>query len=573
MKKKLMLSIITILTFNIIVITILFIAIENYKIEKDMKVNLEINNNVISVLINNNNNNMDINKFLNENYKGSMIRVTYISSAGKVLGDTNKDYKDLDSHFNREEITEAREKGFGTSIRYSESTGENMLYYATKLPSGDFIRSSVSIQNGIVKTENYIKYYFIIIALVIFVSIILSYRVSYILIKPIKELQFVTSRVAKGDLDRRVQILTDDEIGQLGETFNYMADQLKATINDALGKQNRVEAILKSMESGVIAVDKNYNVLLINPYAQKIFNINRDVIGENVLYILKDEELINIIKERSEDYVEKEIYNPNERIIRIRTADIINGSEVIGIVAVIQDITDIRKLENMRSQFVANVSHELKTPLTSIKGFAETLKDVDDAATRDKFLDIINEEAERLTRLINDILILSDLENIKEGVFEPINVKSSIENITAMIKKSADDKNIKLEYSIDKNIFVYGNKDRFKQMLLNLVDNAVKYTDNGGNVGVSAKENEKNCIIEVTDNGIGIDKKHLGRLFERFYRVDKARSRARGGTGLGLAIVKHIVLSMNGSISVESEVSKGSKFIVKLPLTDNHEKI
>lgn len=563
MKKKLMLSIITILTFNIIVITILFIAIENYKIEKDMKVNLEINNNVISVLINNN---MDINKFLNENYKDSMIRVTYISSDGKVLGDTYKDYKDLDSHFNREEITEAREKGSGTSIRYSESTGENMLYYATKLPSGNFIRSSVSIQNGIVKTENYIKYYFIIVALVIFVSIILSYRVSFILIKPIKELQFVTSRVAKGDLDRRVQILTDDEIGQLGETFNYMADQLKATINDALGKQNRVEAILKSMESGVIAVDKNYNVLLINPYAQKIFNINRDVIGENVLYILKDEELINIIKERSEDYVEKEIYNPNERIIRIRTADIINGSEVIGIVAVIQDITDIRKLENMRSQFVANVSHELKTPLTSIKGFAETLKDVDDAATRDKFLDIINEEAERLTRLINDILILSDLENIKDGVFEPINVKTSIENITDMIKKSADDKNIKLEYSIDKNIFVYGNKDRFKQMLLNLVDNAVKYTDNGGSVGVSARENKKNCIIEVTDNGIGIDKKHLGRLFERFYRVDKARSRARGGTGLGLAIVKHIVLSMDGSISVESEVSKGSKFIVKLPL-------
>ncbi|MFA6941887.1 MAG: ATP-binding protein [Clostridiaceae bacterium] len=563
MKKKLMLSIITILTFNIIVITILFIAIENYQIEKDMRVNLEINNNVISVLINNK---ADINKFLEENYKDSVIRVTYISRDGKVLGDTNKDYKDLDSHFNREEIIEARDKGYGNSIRHSDSTGENMLYYATKLPNGDFIRSSVSIQNGVIKTGNYIKYYFIIIALVIFVSIILSYRVSYILIKPIKELQFVTSRVAKGDLDRRVHILTDDEIGQLGDTFNYMADQLKATINDALGKQNRVEAILKSMESGVIAVDKNYNVLLINPYAQKIFNINRDVIGENVLYILKDEELVNIIKERSEDYVEKEIYNPNERIIRIRTADIINGSEIIGIVAVIQDITDIRKLENMRSQFVANVSHELKTPLTSIKGFAETLKDVDDAATREKFLDIINEEAERLTRLINDILILSDLENIKEGVFELINVKTSLENITAMMKKSADDKNIKLECSIDKNIFVYGNKDRFKQMLLNLVDNAVKYTDNGGNVGISAKEAGSSCVIEVTDNGIGIDKKHLGRLFERFYRVDKARSRDSGGTGLGLAIVKHIVLSMEGSIKVESEISKGSKFIVKLPL-------
>lgn len=563
MKKKLMLSIITILTFNIIVITILFIAIENYQTEKDMKLNLEINNNVISILINNKN---DINEFLNENYKDSVIRVTYINSEGKVLADTSMDYKELGNHYNREEIAEAREKGYGVSIRHSDSTGLNMLYYATKLKNGDYIRSSVSVQSGVIRAENYLKYYIIIIALVLFVSIILSYRVSYILIKPIKELQFVTSRVARGDLDRRVHILTDDEIGQLGETFNYMADQLKVTINDALGKQNRVEAILKSMESGVIAVDKNYNVLLINPYAQKIFNINRDVIGDNVLYVLKDEELVNIIKERSEDYIEKEVYNPQERIIRIRTADIVNGSEIIGIVAVIQDITDIRKLENMRSQFVANVSHELKTPLTSIKGFAETLKDVDDAPTREKFLDIINEEAERLTRLINDILILSDLENIKEAVFEPINVKSALENITALVKKSADDKQINLECSTDKVIYVNGNKDRFKQMMLNLVDNAVKYTDNGGNVMISAREDENRCIIEVTDNGIGIDKKHLGRLFERFYRVDKARSRARGGTGLGLAIVKHIVLSMNGTINVESEISKGSKFIVTLPL-------
>jgi two-component system, OmpR family, phosphate regulon sensor histidine kinase PhoR len=563
MKKKLMLSIITILTFNIIVITILFIAIENYQIEKDLKVNLEINNNMISVLLNNNS---DINKFLNENYKNNIIRVTYISSDGKVLADSNKSLEELENHYNREEIIEAREKGTGTSIRHSDSTGENMLYYATKLPNGNFVRSSVFLRNGIIRTGNYIKYYFIIIALTYIISIILALKVSGILIRPIKELQLAASCVAKGDLDSRVNIISDDEIGQLGDTFNYMADQLKATIKDALDKQNRVEAILKSMESGVIAVDENYNVLLINPYALKIFNIKRDVIGENVLYVLKDEVLVNIIKERSEDYVEKEIYYPKERIIRIRTADIINGSEVIGIVAVIQDITDIRKLENMRSQFVANVSHELKTPLTSIKGFAETLKDVDDAATREKFLDIIDEEAERLTRLINDILILSDLENIKDDKFESINVKTYIENITALMKKSADDKNIKLEYKIEKDIYVKGNKDKFKQMLINLIDNAVKYTDNGGNVWISAGEDGISCIIEIADNGIGIDKKHLLRLFERFYRVDKARSRSSGGTGLGLAIVKHIVLSMEGSINVESEVSKGSKFIVKLPL-------
>lgn len=563
MKKKLMASILTILVINIIIITILFITIENYQIENKMVENLKVNNEIVSILLKNEEN---INEFLNKNYEKSDIRVTYINKDGSVLGDTKTDFTIIDNHFNREEIKKARENGEGTSIRYSDSINEKMIYVATLLPNGNYIRSSVSIKSGIMIKLNYIKLYVLVIFFVLIISVIISSRVSYLLIKPIEELQYVTSRVAKGELDKRVQINSNDEIGQLGETFNYMADQLKTTINDTIEKQNRVESILKSMDSGVIAIDNNYNVLMINPYAEKIFNIKRNVIGEKVLYVLKDEDIVNIIKQRSQDYVEKEIRFPKERIVRIRTADIVNGPEIIGIVAVIQDVTDIKKLENMRSQFVANVSHELKTPLTSIKGFAETLKDVEDIQTREKFLDIINEEAERLTRLINDILILSDLENIKAVPFQKINVNTSIENIIALINKSAQDKNITLSYEIKSNINVYGNKDRFKQMLINLIDNAIKYTDSGGSVKVEADATASRCRIMVIDTGIGIDKKHLSRLFERFYRVDKARSRVRGGTGLGLAIVKHIVLSMDGSISVESETYKGSRFIVILPL-------
>lgn len=234
-----------------------------------------------------------------------------------------------------------------------------------------------------------------------------SSKLSYVIVKPLKELEFITFRIAKGEYDRRVNIVSQDEIGQLAKTFNHMADQLQYTLKDSLEKQNKLESILKSMDSGVIAVDKEYKVIIINPYAQKIFGIKEDIIGKNLMNFIKDYELGEIFK-NSEDNKEIQISWPEKKILKIKTADIISNKRRIGIVAVVQDITDIKRLENMRSQFVANVSHELKTPLTSIKGFAETLKYVEDKDTREKFLSIINDETDRLTRLISDILILSD---------------------------------------------------------------------------------------------------------------------------------------------------------------------
>ena len=220
----------------------------------------------------------------------------------------------------------------------------------------------------------------------------------------------------------------------------------------------------------------------------------------------------------------------------------------------------------MRSQFVANVSHELKTPLTSIKGFAETLRYVEDEKNKERFLDIINDEAERLTRLIDDILVLSDIENNKEKNEESVDINRLIEDICYLVKNSADGKDIKIIISGEKIPCVLGDKDKFKQMLINLVDNAIKYTESGGSVTIGTELKGNKYIIWVQDTGVGIPKEHIDRLFERFYRVDKARSRAQGGTGLGLAIVKHIVLGLNGTINVESEVGKGSKFIVTIPM-------
>ena len=234
----------------------------------------------------------------------------------------------------------------------------------------------------------------------------------------------------------------------------------------------------------------------------------------------------------------------------------------MGIVITVQDITDIKRLENMRSEFVANVSHELKTPLTSIKGFSETLRYVDDSETKNKFLNIIDKEAERLTNLINDILILSNIENLHKMENSNFSPKEVIENIIDIVRKQAEKSLIKIDFINDFNGEIIGSKDKFHQLALNLIENAIKYSNENGNVKIIITTNDGYFILKVIDDGIGIPKNDIPRIFERFYRVDKSRSTR--GTGLGLAIVKHIVKLFNGDIIVDSKVGVGSTFTVKI---------
>jgi two-component system phosphate regulon sensor histidine kinase PhoR len=347
-----------------------------------------------------------------------------------------------------------------------------------------------------------------------------------------------------------------------------MADKLEITLNEVTDKQNRLEAILQSMDSGVIAVDRKNKVIIINPYAKKIFGITKDIIDQNLLDNIRNFELEHIFNNSDDNYKEIKITWPEERELRIKTADIINANEHIGTVAVVQDITEVKKLEKMRTQFVANVSHELKTPLTSIKGFAETLKYVDDAQTKEKFLNIIDEEVERLTRLITDILTLSHIEQQKEVINKIIDVNKIIDAVYNLMKNTANLKGIQLIVKKQEIKKITGDKDKFKQMLINLVDNALNYSENGDSVNIGMESMANKFVLWVEDTGVGIAKKQIPRLFERFYRVDKARSRSKGGTGLGLAIVKHIVIQFNGRIYVESELGKGSKFIVEIPYNE-----
>ncbi|MBU3181630.1 two-component system histidine kinase PnpS [Clostridium psychrophilum] len=567
MKRKLLIYLLSTVIFIFIVVTTLIISIFNYEYEQNLKSKLQTNNSIIISLFQSNNL-KDYRKFFKKNLVSSDLRVTYINKNGKAIYDSTVNEETLDNHNDRQEIIKARKTGNGFTMRYSNTTKKNMMYFATTFGDGFIIRSSMPIKivNGL--GSKYFQFYILAIIFLALITIWFSLRLSHNIVKPITDLIFITSRISKGEFHRRVRILSDGEIGELAKNFNEMADKLEITLNEVTDKQNRLEAILQSMDSGVIAVDRKNKVIIINPYAKKIFGITKDIIGQNLLDNIRNFELEHIFNNSDDNYKEIKITWPEERELRIKTAGIINANKHIGTVAVVQYITEVKRLEKMRTQFVANVSHELKTPLTSIKGFAETLKYVEDVQTKEKFLNIIDEEVERLTRLITDILTLSHIEQQKEIKNERIDVNKIIDGVYNLMKNTANLKGIQLIVKNKEIKIITGDKDKFKQMLINLVDNALNYSENGDSVNIGMESMDNKFVLWVEDTGVGIAKKQIPRIFERFYRVDKARSRSKGGTGLGLAIVKHIVIQFNGRIYVESELGIGSKFIVEIPYNE-----
>lgn len=511
-------------------------------------------------------------------------RITIVSADGTVLGDSEKRAEEMENHLDRPEVEQALEGGFGMSTRRSDTLGKEMLYIAYPLRvNGDtagVIRVALTLDD-INNIQRRIWYYiFLAIFAGISVAMVLGYRYLSHVTKPVREMTEMATTIAGGRFDRRVQVKSDDEIGRLVSAFNNMAEKLNSTINELVNDKSKMEAILTSSVNGVIAVDNDIRTLIINPAAEKLLDIReKDFTGKYLYDIVRNGEMEKVLKSviESTKYrsFEFELTWPEERIIRVFSSPIrprVKHARTIGTLILIQDITDIRKLEKIRSDFVANVTHELRTPLTSIRGFIETLKEgaMDDVGRRNRFLDIIDIEAERLERLIEDILLLSEIESGKpySTPAADIDIKKVIEDeIVSILRKKAEEKAIVL-----KTVY-YGDAltlkmdvDRFKQMMINLIDNAIKYSRENDEVTVSAYGIGDAVVLKVRDTGIGIPKEHQERLFERFYRVDKGRSRKVGGTGLGLAIVKHIVLSMDGSIKVSSEPGVGTEFRIEIPL-------
>ncbi|KJU70536.1 HAMP domain-containing sensor histidine kinase [Clostridium baratii] len=555
MKKKIVTSVIITVIFALVIITTSFMALSSIQEVENTKGILKHYNEIISKLISNND--YDFKDFKINNTE---VRVTIINKDNKVIYDT-ADEKGMD-YSNKDEIKLARENDIGYINRKSSALKSDMIYCATKLKDGTIIRTGVPEPSIKIFYGNNVKFYAGAMIIVLVLSIALAFKLVRIIVDPVKHLQYVTSKIANGNLQTRVNMNSNDELGQLGKTFNNMADQLQSKINEVVDKQNRLESILKSMQSGVIAVDNNEEIITINPYAKRIFGITRDVTGEKLKNCIEDKNVYDIFENDDENELEVKIKKPMRRFLKIKKATAINGYKQIGKVIAIQDITEMKRLENIRSQFVANVSHELKTPLTSIKGFAETLRYVDDEETKNNFLDIIDKESERLTRLINDILVLSNLESNNVEKLEEFMPDDIVREVINILQNQAIKKSINLTFKSNSKSYILGQRDKFFQVALNIIENGIKYSNEGDSVTVTSYNEDENYILKVKDTGIGIPEEDLPRIFERFYRVDKARK--SGGTGLGLAIVKHIVKSFGGNIEVKSELNKGSEFIFKI---------
>lgn len=562
MKKKIVTSVIITVIFALVILTSSFMALSSIQEIENTKDILKNYNNIIAKWIDIDKESLDKNELNNFKINGTDIRFTIINKDGNVVFDSISD--NSNNYLGREEIENAKanSNGVGYSERYSETLGIDMIYCATKLSDGTIIRSSVPESTvKIFYTEN-MQYFIILLFVVLLLSIALALKLVRIIVDPVKHLENVTSKIANGNLQTRVNMSSNDELGHLGKTFNNMADQLQSKMNEIVDKQNRLESILNCMQSGVIAVDNSNDIITINPYAQRIFGININVTGKALNDCIEDKRIKDILKGEDGSEVQVKIKKPVRRFLKIKTATVINGYKKIGRVIAIQDITEMKRLENIRTQFVANVSHELKTPLTSIKGFAETLKYVEDEETKNKFLDIIDKEAVRLTRLINDILVLSNLESNTIEEMEEFLPDDIIDDVINILSDQASRKDIKVTFYRNNINYILGQRDKFLQVALNIIENAIKYSEKGAKVDIDSFSENGYYNFTVKDTGIGIPEDDLPRIFERFYRVDKARK--SGGTGLGLAIVKHIVKSFGGTIEVKSELNKGTEFIFKI---------
>jgi len=507
-------------------------------------------------------------------------RVTIIDPFGRVLLDSEKDPSLMENHSDRPEFIEALSKGIGSRVRYSSTLGTHMLYVAVPIPgsTGDpegVVRLSLetselerlkrAVGNQISKTA------LVACLLVAGGTIVISRSIT----NPLRELLSGVAAIKEGNYGHKVPINNNDEIGQLCKAFNEMSIELQTKIREINDEKARSQAILRNMADGVIAVNTAGEVFLFNNAASNIFNRPAsEVLNRQLLDAIRNHELKQILDDAlSSGFVSREMQflTPVKKYLRVHASRLENeAGEVAGVVGVVQDVTDLKRLEQMRTEFVANVSHELKTPLTAIKGFVEALLDGahDDPGTRLRFLDIIARESQRLESLISDLLDLSRIESGRLQMSrQPLNLHEIVGQVFRFFASAAAEKSITLCNQVSPTLEkADGDPGLISQVLTNLIDNSVKYSGRGGRVSVSAQVRDDYIEVSVADNGIGIPREHLPRIFERFYRVDKARSRELGGTGLGLSIVKHIVESHGGSVRIESEVGKGTIVTFTLPL-------
>ncbi|HEL7353637.1 TPA: PAS domain-containing protein [Listeria monocytogenes] len=507
-------------------------------------------------------------------------RITVIDSKGDVVADTKKDPEKLDNHMNRPEVTDILKKGesVGISIRESDSLGYSMLYVAVPVKhqgkTDGVLRISISLESvdaAVAKLWGNLALIFgIALVIIAAISVFIARKIT----RPVREIIEVSTDLANHKYDSRIHGKISGELQDLSISVNTLAESLETQMFEIKQNEQRLNAIVQNLVSGVMLINVDKQVIMTNRTMYQILG-ETEITGKPFYEVIKSFALSQLIEATFETKTiqQKEIilYFPREMILDASVSPILGeNGEITGIILLLHDITQIRHLENVRSEFVTNVSHELKTPVTALKGFAETLLDgaMYDEVLLKKFLTIIKEESDRLHRLIMDILALSRIEQnpVAENV-ELVDVDEVIEQSARTIFEMATEKNIRVTIpeKTSASVMIETDRDKLQQIVINLLSNAINYTPVDGKVEVKLIEQEAEVIIEVTDNGIGIPAKDIDRVFERFYRVDKARSRHSGGTGLGLSIVKHLVENCGGRIEVESQEEVASTFRVTLP--------
>lgn len=515
---------------------------------------------------------------------GTDTRLTVIDTAGHVLGDSERDPATMDNHRTREEFVEALSGQAGYSVRFSKTLRSDLVYVALPLQRGGVVvgavRASVparDVATVVASIQRQVGIAGLIIALLAGgVSLFVSGRIT----QPLVELKEGAERFARGEFHRKLPVTDSEEIGALAEAMNNMAVELDDRIKTILEQRNEQEAVLTSMVEGVLAVDSEERLMEFNEAAAGLLNLDPDhAVGQSIQEAIRNPRLQQLIAEifRSQEPVEGEIVvnDPKERFLLVNGTILRDSNRrQIGAVVVLNDVTRLRRLESVRQEFVANVSHELKTPITSIKGYVETILDGNMGSDdQQRFLEIIKRQADRLNEIIDDLLQLSRIEqdvDARRIQFEPHPIADLLADAAQACSVAARERQIEISIHADANLTGRINRPLLEQAVVNLISNAIKYSDPGATVSVAGEMIDGELVITVTDTGRGIEAVHLPRLFERFYRVDKARTRTMGGTGLGLSIVKHIMRAHGGRVEVESAFGKGSTFRLCLSRNPDH---
>jgi two-component system phosphate regulon sensor histidine kinase PhoR len=522
----------------------------------------------------------EINRLSHDLAKKTGLRITVIDPTGVVIGESDKpesEIKNIENHLQRPEVQQALHEDIGSASRHSDTIGVDLLYVAVPVRDDKLVGivrvalPLVAIQHTTARVLHTVAVASVLVALA---TAPILYWLSRRATRPILQMREVAGRMARGDFTERAPTKVSGELGDLADALNDMSSQLAARIRELSEEKADLGAILAGMTEGVLVVRPDGRIRLTNQALRSPFAISEEAVGKTVLEAFRNVPLHELVSEviQEGDVAARELtfLTPNEHAYELSATRLQNDQGVLtGVIVVFHDITRMRQFENTRKEFVANVSHELRTPLSIIKGYVETLLDEQppDEETSRQFLQTIQRHSRRLEALIADLLSISALESQQARLnFEPVAMSAAAQSVVDELARQAFEKFVAVSVEIPEQLpAVRADAQRLHQVLFNLLDNAIKYTPSGGHVTIRAEE--KNGCIETTvaDDGPGIALEHLPHVFERFYRVDKARSRELGGTGLGLSIVKHIVQSHTGRVWAESELEKGSTFYFTLP--------